>query len=244
MKTVFFTIVSDNYYYEAGTPVLINSFKRYHPDIDLIVFRQDMVDSIFKEKKINFYMAKPTFAKLLTPYYEKVVNIDCDHIVLGRLEEILKDDYDIACPTNLNDYENMELGNITKEKYLQGGLVASTSYTFWDTWEKRNKDAMKYRCRENDIMNLVIYEDMKDRKLKILDEKKDYYGCKSLNREKEFYLEGEKVMCRKEQVLLYHVAKGGVLPKFNWDKLGFPKDVTLWMQGLAYYGKTVRYGAF
>ena len=85
MKTCFYTIVDDKVYYPGGTHIMINSFKRFHPDIDLIVFRQDMIDRIFKANNINFYQAKPTFAKLLTNKYDLVVNIDCDHIIkIGR----------------------------------------------------------------------------------------------------------------------------------------------------------------
>ena len=44
---------------------------------------------------------------------------------------------------------------------------------------------------------------------KIFDLKKNYLGCKSLGREREFYMEKGKVMCRGEQVKIYHFAKGG-----------------------------------
>ena len=243
-KTVFFTLVDDRYYYPCGTPILINSFKRWHPDVDLIVFRQDMIDKVFKEKSINFYMAKPTFAKLLTPYYDQVVNIDADHIVLSRLDSILKGDYDIGCPINKNDYENTSVENVTEDMYLQGGMVASTNEKFWDIWEEKNRNAMEYKCKENDVMNLVIYNDpiVSKMRLKIFDKDKDYYGCKSLNRESEFYLKGDKVMCRKEQVFLYHVAKGERFPKFQFEKMGFTQEVADYMKALAFYGKSVRYG--
>src|SRR3990167_779576 len=127
MKKVAFTAVDDRLFYPGGTHILINSFKRFHPDIDLVVFRQDTIDRVFKEKNINFYMAKPTFAKLLTPFYDLVVNIDADHIVLGRLDEILKGDYDIGCPINKNDFEDVSVNNVSEEMYLQGGLIASTN---------------------------------------------------------------------------------------------------------------------
>jgi len=242
---VFFTIVSDEYYNPAGTPAFINSFKRFHPDIDLVVFRQDMIDIVFKEKNINFYMAKPTFAKLLTPYYDLVVNIDCDHLVLGRLDEILKGDYEIGCPINYNDYENVSVKNVTEETYLQGGLIASTNKKFWDIWEEANKDAMDYQCKENDIMNLIIFNDpiVKKMKVKVFDGKKDYYGCKSLGREKEFYMKDDKVMCRKEQVYLYHFAKGGI-NKPTLEQIGVSKEVADFTHGLSVYGKSIRIGAF
>lgn len=239
MRSIFYTIVGDSYYNGAGTPILINSFKKFHPDIPLTIFRQDMIDRVFKEKGINFYNAKPTFAKLLSPHYDLVCNLDADHVVLGRLEEILKGDYDIAAPINKNDFENTSVENVTEDMFLQGGLVASTKPEFWEVWESQNKKAMEYKCKENDIMNLVMYNTLKDYKLKIFDKDKDYYGCKSLNRESEFYLEEGKVMCRKEQVYLYHHAKGGVLPKLQFDKIGFNTDVAAFMNYLGHYGTTI-----
>lgn len=241
MKTVFFTLVDDRFYNPVGTPAMINSFKRFHPDIDLVVFRQDMIDEVMAKKGINFYNAKPTFAKLLSPYYELVVNVDSDHIFLARCEEILKGDYDIGCPINKNDYENTSVENVTEDMFLQGGMVASTKQAFWDIWEERNKEAMNYKCKENDIMNLVIYNQCDGMKLKIFDKDKDYYGCKSLGREGEFYIKDNKVMCRKEQVFMYHVAKGGI-QKPRPHELGFSSEVVDYMNFVSNYGKTVIYG--
>jgi len=246
MRTAFFTIVDDRVYHSSGTEKMVTSFKRWHPDVDLIVYRQDMIDKVFREKNINFYMAKPTFAKLLSPMYELVVNVDSDHVFLARCEEILKGDYDIGAPINKNDYENTSVQNVTEDMFLQGGMVASTRPEFWDIWEEANRNAMDFKCKENDIMNLVIYNDpvLKEMKLKVFDKEKDYYGCKSLNRESEFYMEDDKVMCRGEQVFMYHHAKGNVPQKLDFENMGFPKDVVDYMNAISTYGKTVRYGAF
>ena len=245
-KIVFFSFVSDDYYYPVGTPKLVNSFKRFHPDIDLIIFRQDVIDKIFKENPgINFYNAKPVFAKLLTPHYDLVVNIDADSVILGRLEAILAQDYEVGSVSNQNDYENRSIENVTEKMFLSAGLVASRNPKFWDIWEKENKkmDAMKFTCKENDVLNLVWYNDpeVKKMKRKIFDRDKDYYGCKSLNREKEFVVEDGKIMCREERVYLYHNAKGGALPKLQYETMGFPQSVVDLMNYISFYGKTERY---
>jgi len=240
MKTVFFTLVDDAHYYPEGTHIFINSFKRFHPDIDLVVFRQNMVDQVFKEKGINFYNAKPTFAKLLYNDYDLVVNIDADHFIAGRMERILEGNYDVGCPWNYNDYENSSFDNITEEMYLQGGLVASTNKKFWDTWEDANREAMNYIRKENDVMNLVIYNHMPELSLRIFDKDKDYYGCKSLGREPQFYIEDDKLMCRNEQVIAYHFARGNVFPKLDFDQMPLKDDVREWMRKIAYYGQTVK----
>lgn len=246
-RIVFYTIVSDNYYYPVGCHKFINSFKKFHPDIDLVVFRQDMVDKIFKEKGINFYMAKPTFAKLLTDKYDLVVNIDSDTAILGRLEEVLKEDYDIGAPWNFNKFENTSLPGVTEEMYVQGGMVASRDKKFWDIWEEMNHDAMKYKCQENDVLNKIWYEDPYVNKLnrRIFDKDiKDFYGCKSLGRESEFYVKNDKVWCGDGQVIAYHQARGGVFPKLDFFQkyLGFSYQVAEYWENLSMDGKSVIYG--
>lgn len=238
MRTAFFTIVDDHVYYPGGTHILLNSFRRYHPHIDFVVFRKNMIDSVFKEKHINFYQAKPHFAKLLTDRYDLVVNIDCDHIITGPLDAILQADYDVAFPWNFNDYENASFENITEEMYLQAGLVASTNKKFWNRWAEMNIDAMKYLRKENDIVNLLVYNEMPELKLKILDKEKDYYGCKSLGREPQFYIEDDKLMCRGERILAYHFARGSVFPKLNFATMPLKDEVRAWMQNIAYEGQS------
>ena len=248
---VFYTFISDNYYGPIGTPKLINSFKHFHPDIPLVVFRQDVVDRIIDPKKkfmggaVNWLNAKPMFAKLLTEKYELVINIDADSVVLGRLDEALTNDYDIGSVMNLNDFENRSVESVTKEQFLQAGLVASRRPEFWDIWMQRSlKDNWKYKCAENDTLNLVIYEDLipQSWRLKVFDKEKDYWGCKSLDREGEFVIEQGKVMCRGEQVKIYHHAKGpGAIPKLQFEKMGFKKEVANYMNILSDYGTSVIY---
>lgn len=242
MKTVFFTFVSDDYYYQVGTHLMLNSFKRFHPDIDLVIFRQDMVDTVFKDNPgLNFYNAKPTFAKLLTDKYDLVVNIDADTLVCARLESVLKGDYEVGAAWNYNNYENSSFENITDKMYLQAGLVASTSKKFWDEWETANKDAMKYVRQENDVLNKVVYGEGTEPKykLKIFDKDKDYIGCKSLGLEGRMYLEDDKVMLDGEQVLAYHHAKGKDFPKMRFDLMGFPANVGEHLFKLGWQGTSI-----
>lgn len=238
-KICFFTIADDRYYYPVGTPKLISSFRKFHRDLDLIVFRQDMIDKIFSETKVNFYNAKPTFAKLLEPYYEKVVNIDADTIILGRLDEVIDGDWEVGAVWNKNDYEDATIEGVTAEMYVQAGMVGSTNKVFWDIWEMENKNAMKYLRQENDILNKIWYDGDKVESMKrvIWDKDKNYLGCKSLGRESEFYMEDNKVMCRKEQVKSYHWARGGqAMPKLQFDKLPFTEDVRNFMEYCGSYG--------
>lgn len=247
MRKVCFTAVEDKLYYPEGTHIFINSFKRFHPDIDLVVFRQDKVDKLFKEKDINWYQAKPFFAQLLMNDYDLVVNMDADHVVTGRMKEVFDNvDYEVGLPWNFNDYENAAFENITEEMYLQAGMVASTSKAFWLRWQGMNRKAMDYLRKENDIVNLLIYNEMPELKLKIFDKAKDYYGCKSLGREPTFYIENDKLMCpdpvtkKGEQVLAYHFARGGQFPKLDFTNMPLTDEVKEWFMKVGFEGQTVK----
>uniref|UniRef100_A0A6M3J2J9 Nucleotide-diphospho-sugar transferase domain-containing protein n=1 Tax=viral metagenome TaxID=1070528 RepID=A0A6M3J2J9_9ZZZZ len=234
MKKIAFTAVEDKRYYPIGTHIFVNSFKKFHPDIDLAVIRQDVVDKMFKEKGIDWYCAKPFMAELFFDY-DLIVNMDADHVLTGRMTEVFDNvDYEVGGPWNFNDYENASFDNITEEMYVQCGMIASTSKKFWLKWQEMNKDNRKYLRRENDIVNLVIYNAMPELKLKIFDKDKDYYGCKSLGREPEFYIKDDKLMCRGEQILAYHFARGGVLPKLDFENMALIDEVKQWLHKLSY----------
>lgn len=236
MRKCCFVPIGDSHFYPEGAHIMINSFRKFHPDIDLIVFRQDVIDPLFAKKGIDWYNAKPHFAELLEDKYDLIVNMDADHVVTGRMTEIFDNvDYDIAGPTNLNDYENAdEEEGVTKEMFVQGGMIASTSHEFWKVWREENVNYRKYKYRENSIMNFVIYNKLPHLKFKMVDKDKDYYGCKSLNREPEFYIENDKLMCRGEQVVAYHYARGGVFPKLDFPNMPLTDEVKKWLMDLSY----------
>lgn len=245
MKTVFYTIVDDRYYYPVGTHVLVNSFKKFHPDIDLVVFRQDQIDKTFYLKNINFYQAKPSFAKLLVKDYERVINIDADTIICHRLDEVLDTDWEVGGVWNFNLYENASLENIKETDYVQAGMVGSTNPEFWDIWERANKEAMKYMRQENDVLNLVWYNDPVVSKMKrlIWDKEKNYLGCKSLGLEDTFYVEDNLLKCNKEIVKAYHWARGAVFPKLDFrnPEIKFSSQAAEWLTKVAMEGVSVKY---
>ena len=243
MRKVAYTIVDDQYYYPCGTHIFINTFKKFHPDIDLVVYRQDMIDKVM-QNGVNFYNAKPVFAKLLTDKYDMIVNIDADTVIMDRLTEVFDSEWEVGAVLNFNAEENTSVANITEEMYVQAGLVGSTNPKFWDIWIEANKDAMNYKCKENDILNLVWYNNPEVNKMNrvIWDKDKNYLGCKSLGRESEFYMEGKKVMLAGEQVKAYHHAHGAIFPKLDFDNMPFTFFVKEYLKSISKYGTTVTYG--
>jgi len=244
MKIVFYTWITHNYKNSVvDFDNFYKSFKFFHPDIELKVFEQNEIDALFNEKKWLYSdNCKASFAKLLYNDYDLVVNIDSDFYIFDRLEEILKGDYDVAACANYNAVMNVELKKtnlndidiqyVSKEKYIQGGLIASTSKKFWDDYEiLSEKLSRDLPLRENDVLNILFYNG--NYKTKILDGHYDfnssdfqqYYNCASLGREQNVYVSNDKLYLDCKQVKAYHVARGGI--KLRMHEL-FNKEVNDW----------------
>lgn len=234
---VVYTFVTDNIYDGIGTPVLINSFKRFHPDIPLVVFRQKTVERVFREQRLNWVIAKPAFARMLVDEYELVVNMDADHVVTGYMERVFDADYDVGAPSNFNDFYNTHYENITDQMYLQGGMVASRSPRFWELYDFNvHAHYDHHGAHENHTLNMIWYNcpEVVAMKRLVFDQDRDYYGCKSLNREHEFYIKDDRLWCRGERVLAYHHAKGaGAIPKLVFDRMNFSPPVKDWLKQIS-----------
>jgi len=232
MKIVFYTIVSSSHYLGCRTDEFIKSFKKFHPDIDLIVFQDKEIKEVFEtDKRLNFYNSKAAFAKLLYNDYDLVVNIDADHLIFDRLEEILIGDYDVAAPANYNSEINVKMSIscdsthghlshndfVSYEKYIQGGLIASTSKEFWNQYyEASLRYSHLLGNKENDILNIICH--MLPYKFKVLDgdwlytsEKFHcYYGCASLGRERQVVVDNKKIKLDGKPIKAYHFARAGI----------------------------------
>jgi hypothetical protein len=247
MKTAFYTIISDSHYHGCRTDEFIKSFKKFHPDIDLFVFGQKQINETFNTNtKLNFHNSKAAFAKKIYNDYDLVVNIDADHLILGSLTEILQGDYDVAVPSNYNVSINSSIvvnsvssvagifqsnNLIPFWKYIQGGLIASTSKNFWDVYEYASLNySSLFGNRENDILNILCY--MLPYNVKILEghfEYRDefekvpfymgnyahsnftcYYGCASLGRENQMVVKNNAIELDGKPVKAYHFAHAGI----------------------------------
>ena len=75
-------------------------------------------------------------------------------------------------------------------------------------------------------------------KPKIFDKKRNYYGCKSLGREHEMYVDGDKTMLRQEQVLAYHYARGASFPKLDILTMPLKPEVKDLWYNIGIYGQS------
>jgi len=232
MKVIFYTICDTTL--QQGLPNshsldfigFMNSFKRFHPDIEMKVFNEhDLAD-----RGLNYYNAKATLGRELSEQYDLVVNIDADHYIFARLDEILAADYDVACPANFNQTDNLVGIKVTSgingvsnqadlvsiKDFLQGGLIASTNKQFWRHYEyATQKYYDRFVCKENDVLNIVAYT--YPYKVKVLDGNVDFnhpehncfYGCGIYPFEKYCCFIGDKLTCNGKPVKAYHFAHGG-----------------------------------
>lgn len=199
---------------------------------------------------VNFYNAKATFGELLSRDYDLVVNIDADHYIFDRLDEILIGDYDVACPANFNASGNVVgikvssgvTGNgkhdwlINEEEFLQGGLIASPSKQFWQHYKyATDKYYNRFVCYENDVLNLVAY--LYPYKVKVLDghynyqnkEHKQWYGCSIIGKESKCHVENDTLICESKPVKAYHFAHGSA--KKNYQDI-FPSQTHSFIQSI------------
>lgn len=252
MRKIFYTICDTKL--QQGLPNsrnldfkgFMNSFKKFHPDIEMRVFSQHDLN----EHGLDYLSAKPFLGLMLSKDYDLVVNVDADHYFFDRCEEILLGDYDIAAPANFNETDNLVsikvssgvTGNgnpnyiVSPIQFLQGGLIASPNKNFWAHYEFLTRtNYKKFVCFENDTLNLCAY--LYPYNVKVLDgncdyrqpEHKQWYGCSIINKESKCVIENDRLMCEGKPVKAYHFAHGGA--KKNYKDI-FPQSTYSFIQSI------------
>jgi len=229
MKDVcFFTWFTENY--ASIGNVFVKSFKKFHPDIELFVLRDDEIKKVFsKDSRLSFKNNKATMAKLFYNDYRKVVCVDADHFVFDRLTSVIEDDYELGAAANFNIATNIELfagtspqaGNkvfIDKREYVNGGIIASNNKFFWDSYEYASlTKAKEFSTYDNDILNIIWHTSSYKKKVFDGDYMFDnpahnsYYGCSILPYEVipgTVTIKDNKIHCNGKPVKLYHLATG------------------------------------
>lgn len=159
MTTAFCTYVSDKYYLSMGADKLVNSAKFFHPDIPFFVYK----DGEINDTGVEFGLMHPLIMCLLIDRYERVIYFDADSIISGSLDELLSaTDYDVVCVRNNNDYNMAGMDEPITEgkephKYLNAGLVATTSKRFLNEWKEKNlSDGAVLPFMEQSVLNSII----------------------------------------------------------------------------------------
>ena len=153
MKIGFFTYCNNYLQKRYGTHKLINSIKHFHPDIPVYLYEDEQINRV--KEKYNADYGVLFSAILLEAKREYnldyIIHIDSDSLCLGRLDEILKLDYEIASCLNNCDIGDRDerqnrpqcLWQLPNNKYVSCGLTACSSEKFLSDWIVLNQEVAK-----------------------------------------------------------------------------------------------------
>lgn len=182
--------------------------------------------------------SKAAFALQLYEEYEIVVNIDADHIITARLDEILIGDYDVGVAAAFSNFRNgacsiksmvveangrvnshREHAFCPPQSYIEAGLIAGRKY-FWDIMQWNSLiHAHEMVHKEQDVLNIIIK--FIPFNVKILDGHTDpnhpahkmWYGTAIMGREMGAILQDDKILLNNKPIKTIH-----------FSKLRYPKD--------------------
>lgn len=196
MKTLFFTNCDSWLQEQMGTNKLVNSFKYFHPELDLLVLDEKYTNQIIKDNPgFDLWTFAPLVIKKLKKDYsaDLVVRIDSDSLILDRLDEVLAADFDCASVRNDGDHigdrderQNRpeSIHNLPNHLYVNGGFVAITNDDFLNDWIALNQEIVnrfggvkEFWMVDQNMMNIVFHSGKY--KCKILDPRNGdlFYGA-------------------------------------------------------------------
>lgn len=145
-----------------------NSLRKFHSDkeIDLLLWDDPKIATY--NDPIWFYRANPTIASEILDKYELIILMDCDQLILGPLDHILKGEYDIGTVLNINRvdppvYGIVSFQGLQPNEYVNNGLVAirnnENGKRFVKEWLRlcRSKYFHRLQYREQDILNVLVH---------------------------------------------------------------------------------------
>lgn len=174
MEIIFTTYCQKHLQKRFGTYKLINSFRYFHPDIKIYLYEDDEINRVYREYNVNLSNALPALMldakrKFNSNY---ICHIDSDSLCLGRLDNILKLDYQIASCMNNPDIGDRderqnrprELWNLPNNKYVSCGCLSTNSEDFLLKWIYLNDQIAKifggikafWMCDQN-WMNVLFH---------------------------------------------------------------------------------------
>jgi hypothetical protein len=241
-KTIITSHCQDSWYDDVGARKLYNSFRYFHPDVDIKISGDADIRAVqAKYPWTTWYTFDPVIAEQFFDAYELIVHIDADSIITGPLDELLEGDFELAGVRNNNDVGRttnqwsimgspVPPGHDMTSQSLNGGLVASRSRAFWDEFREANKAlgvTGPYRGNfgEQDVWNRIFWSGRY--RVKVLDPKEAnvYYGVSQQNGQpgvpiesawRDLYIDGGELFCRGKKVKVIHHASGHFVPKLNY----------------------------
>lgn len=160
-KVLAFTIADEKNleYYK----MLKNSFRHFHPDIDLRLVGGKELDDLLKKDPYFFYRATPAVALNFIDDYNAVIKIDADSIITGDLSHTWTGEFDVGVVNNSNPRElkkyPVTVWNIHPLSYVNCGFVVMKSRRFIEHWLTlcASPHFQHYQMREQDLLNIMVF---------------------------------------------------------------------------------------
>jgi hypothetical protein len=214
---------------------MINSFKKFHPNIPVFLFTDKDVKKYEKDPR-RFVRMYAAFGKELSKEYETVVQIDNDSIVCGTLNHIFDDKTaKLACPLNNNLIDpKLMIHDIAPQVYVNAGFVMARGERFWEWWDELNHRMYfdHYQYGEQDTLNMIFHYGYMKAKILDYDYKPYWHGLVHKGQWHKFILRGKDIVLPKEEgvcdedkiIKLIHYA-GGQTVKMNFHTFFKPEVV-------------------
>lgn len=178
-KILVTTWCTDDYAEYMGIQKFINSFKYFHPDIDLHVINTEETNKMIE--KDPWVMRGTSYGPWLMtltcmPYmddYDMVVHLDGDVVVTGPMDEFFNSTADVVGVRNNNSLNKAgshrgitiphiePFGNgspIPIQKFVNAGLIGINRKEFWYDWHELNKQvAATGMSDEQDTLNYLFH---------------------------------------------------------------------------------------
>jgi len=197
----FFTIAL-NETNQGYLKMMKNSFKKFHPNDELIVYGKEDFEKNLKNKDFmegvadlrfpddNMFRLTPLFAKELIKEYELIVRLDADQLIMGDLNYIIdhRHEFDLGTVLNINrvdplKYKPCDGWGIPANEYYNIGLIAFTSEALVNhLWKLCNsKYFWRLQYREQDLVNAIaVYSGWRTKCFDHYDDKNKYYAWHGL----------------------------------------------------------------
>ena len=245
MKRAFFTIADKNnlQYYE----LMKNSLSKFTDD-PLILIDEEKIKQLGDPH--FYYRATPIIAKaLFKEGYDQLCKLDCDQLILGNLDHIWADEYDVACVYNSNPREDkaypIRFMDVHPFSYVNCGFVVLKSKAFVEQWLNlcMSEHFNNFQYREQDLLNLMVWY-MSERfggpyKVKFLDEGPKWHGLIWRQYEPQVIVRDNKLILPKndewnkedKELVCWHAAGGQTPNKMNY-RTRFQSDVIKYINSL------------
>lgn len=235
-KVCFFTVAYDETN-KRYAKMMLNSLRKFHPDVDHHLFTEKEVNQIDDPNKA--YRLYALFGRMLAEDYDLVIQIDADSIVTGSLQHILDDSYDLGCVLNNNRVDpKLSIYDVDPGLYVNAGFVAVRGKRVWDWWNKLNHSPYfdRHRFREQDMLNIMFnYGDLKSR---IFDFSEYWHGLihkgewhKMVMRKDQLVLPKSAGVAQEDKIIKIIHWAGGNVPKMNFH-VHFTPAVVKYLEGL------------